>query len=164
MLPGDHRFVDPVIRATRWRPRELDACFGAPEPHGFAVRKQARSSVALLASTASRPTFVTIASRPSWQGGMARANHIFPKNGSKLFFARGLDRNSQVPPVGQITCVREFLSSPRAKNNLLPVVGNVWFVLAILPCQEGRLAIVTNVGWDAVDVSSATDERAASGR
>ena len=37
-LPGDHRFVDPVIRATRWRPRELDACFGAPEPHGFIVR------------------------------------------------------------------------------------------------------------------------------
>ena len=37
-LPGDHRFVDPVIRATRWRRRELDACFGAPEPHGFTVR------------------------------------------------------------------------------------------------------------------------------
>jgi len=63
-LPGDHRFVDPVIRATRWRRRELDACFGAPEPHGFTVRKTARSSVALLASTASRPTFVTIAIRP----------------------------------------------------------------------------------------------------
>ena len=36
--PGDHRFVDPDIRATRWRHRELDACFGAPEPHGFTVR------------------------------------------------------------------------------------------------------------------------------
>ena len=35
----------------------------------------------------------------------------------------------------------------------------MWFAPAILPCQEGRLAIVTNVGWDAVDVSSATDER-----
>jgi hypothetical protein len=43
-LPGDHRFVDPVIRATRWRPRELDACFGAPEPHGFTVRNEKRSS------------------------------------------------------------------------------------------------------------------------
>ena len=43
-LPGDHRFVDPVIRATRWRPRELDACFGAPEPHGFTVRNRKRSS------------------------------------------------------------------------------------------------------------------------
>jgi hypothetical protein len=43
-LPGDHRFVDPVIRATRWHPRELDACFGAPEPHGFAVRNRKRSS------------------------------------------------------------------------------------------------------------------------
>ena len=35
----------------------------------------------------------------------------------------------------------------------------MWFALAIPPCQEGRLAIVTNVGWDAVDASSATDER-----
>src|SRR5664279_1323400 len=51
-----------------------------------------RSSVALLASTASHPTFVTIAIRPSWQGGIARANHIFLKNGSKIFFAQGLDR------------------------------------------------------------------------
>ena len=71
LFPGTTCFVDPVIRATRWRRRELDACEGAPEPHGFAVRQAARSSVALPASTASRPTFVTIASRPSWQGGMA---------------------------------------------------------------------------------------------
>ena len=104
LSPGTNCFVDPVIRATRWRPRELDACIGAPEPHGFAVRKQARSSVAPPASTASHPTFVTIASRPSWQGRMAQANHIFLKNGSKLFFVRGLDSNSQAPPVGQISC------------------------------------------------------------
>ena len=35
----------------------------------------------------------------------------------------------------------------------------MWFALAIPPCQEGRLAIVTNVGRDAVDAGSATDER-----
>jgi hypothetical protein len=96
LSPGTNCFVDPVIRATLSRLRGLDACKGAPEPHGFAVRKAARSSVALLASTASRPTFVTIASRPSWQGGMATANHTFPKNGSRIFFARGLDRNSRM--------------------------------------------------------------------
>jgi hypothetical protein len=28
-------------------------------------------------------------------------NHIFPKNRSEIFFARGLDRNSRGPPVGQ---------------------------------------------------------------
>ena len=63
-LPGDHRFVDPVIRATRWRLRELDACFGAPEPHGFTVRNRKALVSRSAASTASRLTFVTIAIRP----------------------------------------------------------------------------------------------------
>ena len=54
---------------------------------------------------------------------------------------------------GQITRVREFLSSPAAKNILLPFFGNMCFALDIPPCQEGRLAIVTNVGWDAVDAT-----------
>ena len=84
---------------------ELDACFGAPEPHGFAVRKTARSSVALLASTASHPTFVTIASRPSWQGGMARAKHIVLKNGSKKFWARQ-DRRSPLTPLANFAFAR----------------------------------------------------------
>jgi hypothetical protein len=39
-LPGDHRFVDPVIRATRWRPRELDSCFGAQEPRNSALLRR----------------------------------------------------------------------------------------------------------------------------
>ena len=38
------------------------------------------------------------------------------------------------------------------------------FAVAIPPCQEGRLAIVTNVGWDAMDAGSATDERVVCGR
>jgi len=45
------------------------------------------------------------------------------------------------------------------KNILIPFFGNVWFSPAIPPRYEGRIAIVTNVGWDAVDASSATDER-----
>ena len=63
-------------------------------------------------------------------------------------------------PDGQITRRREILSSPPRKNIILPFFGKLCFALAIPPCQEGRLAIVTNVGWDAVDASSATDERA----
>ena len=35
------------------------------------------------------------------------------------------------------------------------------FTLATLPCQEGRLAIVTNVGWDAV--AATARETSASG-
>ena len=44
---------------------QLDSSVGASGPHDFPVREIARSSAALLASTASRPAFVTIASRPS---------------------------------------------------------------------------------------------------
>jgi hypothetical protein len=45
--------------------RQLDASVGASGPHGFAVREKRRSLSAPSASTASRPAFVTIASRPS---------------------------------------------------------------------------------------------------
>src|SRR3954454_21534660 len=45
--------------------RQLDASVGASEPHDFAVRLTCCSSAAPSASTASRPAFVTIASRPS---------------------------------------------------------------------------------------------------
>ena len=51
--------------------RQLDASVGASGPHGFAVRKSALSSVALPASTASRPASVTIAIRPSCGHGIA---------------------------------------------------------------------------------------------
>jgi hypothetical protein len=44
--------------------RRLDASTEASGPHGFAVRKPARSSVAPLASIASSPASVTIAIRP----------------------------------------------------------------------------------------------------
>jgi hypothetical protein len=92
-----------------------------PGPHAFAVRFSAvrlarcddRSRVFTrpahpFAPTLPRPphptpTFVTIASRPSYGVGCAGRNHIFLKNRSNLFFARGLDRNSQTPPVGQIS-------------------------------------------------------------
>src|ERR1700722_16783015 len=44
---------------------KLDASVEASGPHDFAVRKPTPSSEALPASTASRPAFMTIASRPS---------------------------------------------------------------------------------------------------
>jgi len=56
------------------------------------------------ASTASHPNVRDDREAPLFgRGGMARANHIFLKNRSDLFFARGLDRNSQSLPDGQIT-------------------------------------------------------------
>jgi hypothetical protein len=44
---------------------DLNASVGASGPHDFAVHLKRRSSAAPSASTASRPAFVTIASRPS---------------------------------------------------------------------------------------------------
>jgi len=52
-----HRIADTSAR--------LDASVGASGPHDFAVRKVSAFVNTLLASTASRPAFVTIASRPS---------------------------------------------------------------------------------------------------
>jgi hypothetical protein len=54
--------------------RKLDASVGASGPHDFAVRRHAPSSEAPPASTASRPAFVTIASRPSKGTGPNRYN------------------------------------------------------------------------------------------
>ena len=100
------------LRATSANP---DADHGAPEPHDFSVRDTAarlarrdhglpalRSPLAhdSVASTASRPAFVTIAIRPSQWDGMTGSKHKFPKNGSKIFLAIGLDRKSR----GQVIC------------------------------------------------------------
>src|ERR1700716_2874835 len=65
-LPGDRLFCH---RRRRNCFRQLDASVGASGPHVFAVRRPVPSSLAPLASTASRPAAVTIASRPSlWDG------------------------------------------------------------------------------------------------
>ena len=91
-LPGDRACLATV--ALRSCSRELDASVGASGPHDFAVREslpqktfpavlvpfrrsfpakadQRRPSRAAAASTASRPTSVTIAKRPSEWDGMA---------------------------------------------------------------------------------------------
>jgi hypothetical protein len=60
LLPGDRALLPPKVTF-----RELDTSVGVSGPHDFSVRKSALSSLALLASTASRPASVTIANRPS---------------------------------------------------------------------------------------------------
>src|SRR6266700_3956431 len=56
-------------------------------PSAKASFVRAKTAPDTLASTASHPTFVTIAIRPSWQGGMARIDHRFLKNRSDLFLS-----------------------------------------------------------------------------
>ena len=55
--------------------------------------QQQRSSHAPSRPPHPTPTFVTIASRPSWQGGMARVNHIFLENGRYFFTGTGQARS-----------------------------------------------------------------------
>src|SRR5205814_7832640 len=59
-LPSDRAFLPLSSCVTA----KLDASVGASEPHDFAVRLTCCSSKAPSASSASRPAFVTIASRP----------------------------------------------------------------------------------------------------
>ena len=66
--------------------------------------------------------------------------------------------------VGQITSTspNPESSSPSRKNIPLTRRANQRYQLARLTRQEGRLAIVTNARWDAVDEVAAADERSLS--
>src|SRR6059058_4362237 len=82
---------------------KLDASVGASEPHDFAVRLTCCSSKAPSASIASRPAFVTIASRPS--NGTRRRGYNFDLGqiGNRMFLQMGLDRPNHIDPAGQFT-------------------------------------------------------------
>jgi hypothetical protein len=60
-----------TIAREKLASRELDASVGASGPHDFAVREPNAFVNAPPHATASRPTSVTIAKRPSWRSGMA---------------------------------------------------------------------------------------------
>jgi hypothetical protein len=88
---------------------KLDASVGASGPHDFAVRKLALSSEAPLASTASRPAFVTIAKRPSVGTGRRINKTVSTERRNEIFFSAGMDRKSLGSPIdlpdGQISRV-----------------------------------------------------------
>jgi hypothetical protein len=81
----------------------------------LAKAEAALSSLALPASTASRPAFVTIASRPSVgrDGGGYIAD--LGKSRSGIFLQMGLDGQIGDLPVGQITLIR-FNKSAGTRN------------------------------------------------
>jgi hypothetical protein len=65
-LPGDRAFLPPSLR--RNEPAQLDASIGASGPHDFAVRVSHVRLRDLHVHRIPRPTFVTIAKRPSGSG------------------------------------------------------------------------------------------------
>jgi hypothetical protein len=92
-------------------PAKLDASVGASGPHDFAVRVDAIRRWHLRVHRISRPTFVTIAKRPSYR---VRDGGDLPDGTSKIFFARGLDTNFAKLPVGQISALTtDFVSRVR---------------------------------------------------
>jgi hypothetical protein len=86
-LLGDRAFLPPSPVKIAFH--QLDASVGASGPHGFAVRKTALSSLAQLASIASRPTSVTIAKRPLWRNGMAKDMHLIWVRSEPEYFYNG---------------------------------------------------------------------------
>src|SRR3954449_3285667 len=87
---------------------KLDASVEASEPHDFAVRVQPRSSAVLtIASIASRPASVTIASAPWWDE-TARLGRCFASERKQDIFA---DR------AGQVICETARPASLRAERS-----------------------------------------------
>jgi hypothetical protein len=87
--------------------RELDASVGASGPHDFAVRSQAPSSMRRPRPSHPRPTFVTIAKRPSVWAGMARDMWvIWVRRERKYFCEKGWTGGSVICPTGSIRQVR----------------------------------------------------------
>jgi hypothetical protein len=120
----------------------LDAGVEASGPHDFAVRMRALSSLALLASTASRPASVTIMTRPSvgWDGGDMKV--IWVRRKQKYFCKRGWTANSLICPSGnqiepalmvrrcpcvvsnQFRCWRTRHCEPTGRANARPMTGS----------------------------------------
>src|SRR3954454_952738 len=82
--------------------RQLDASVGASEPHDFAVRLTCCSSAAPSASTASRPAFVTIASRPSLGRDSAVYSFDLGEAGTEMFLQMGLDSPNHIESFQQM--------------------------------------------------------------
>jgi hypothetical protein len=84
--------LSPVIglschRHRRKNFRQLDAGVEASGPHDFAVRKRALSSVALPASTASRPALVTCAT-PLFRDWTARVVEVIWVNREEEYISK----------------------------------------------------------------------------
>ena len=117
--------------------RQLDASVGASGPHDFAVREVALSSAAPFASTASRPAFVTIASRPSVGRDGASYKFDLPDGRSEIFSQTGLDRQRTYKrsdlPVGQISWLFSSLRGAIAtKQSIFPCGSMNCFVASLL--------------------------------
>jgi hypothetical protein len=77
-----------VVSAMRKHCRQLDISVEISGPYDFAVRPARVRLCTPKASTASRPAFVTIASRPSDRGGTGESIKLFLPNGEAKYFLK----------------------------------------------------------------------------
>src|ERR1700733_751457 len=84
---------------------QLDASVGASGPHGFAVRAQRHSSFDVACvHRIPHPTFVTIAKRPSCEGGTGKdVEVIWVKSEPESFCEEGWTGRSVICPSGTIS-------------------------------------------------------------
>ena len=100
-LPGDRAFLSPSSPRSLLL-KNLTPASGRQNHTTSPSAKPSAFVSALLASTASRPAFVTIASRPSvGRDGEGYAGDLGQRRSGK-FFEMGLDRWNHVEPVQQI--------------------------------------------------------------
>ena len=93
---------------------------------------------------------------PTLQASRAkRATHRAVASAACLEGRPGPVTPSTAAPDGQISRRDKILSSPISKNiSLSPSGKSVLPTRPVPPRQEGRIAIVTNAGWDAVDAAA----------
>jgi hypothetical protein len=98
--------------------RQFDASVEASEPHDFAVRKHAHSSVAPPASIASNPASVTIAIRPFEGWTAINMKVIWVRREQKYFCEEGWTEIAK-QPVGQIREVAAIGAGRECRRVLL---------------------------------------------
>jgi hypothetical protein len=92
--------------------RRVDASVEASRPRDFAVRFKRPSSESAKASTASRPTFVTMANAPLLGQDARSRRRDLPDGLSEIFLRAGLDSANQIERLRQIDVLAQAIFRP----------------------------------------------------
>jgi hypothetical protein len=93
-LPGDRALLSPSSAQCESIVANLNASVGASEPHGFAVRKQARFVNRTAASIASRPNVRDDGQRPSSRGRTTALYYCVYQNAKRIISSVGAGQQS----------------------------------------------------------------------
>ena len=106
-----------VTGAMRKHRRQFDASVEASRPHDFAVRVSCVRLAHARVHRIPRPTFVTIAKRPSFRGRDARIDKAVSScSRSKLFLQRGLDNPNRLGAAYEFGVLAHCCRSCKSRN------------------------------------------------